>query len=173
MANIDSTTVANLEATPNSVADAALLYGKKRVALETIDVLAAHNDNDTYALFPLPLDCRVSHIYVGSAGITGGTDYNVGAYTIVDNDIGVAIDDNLFADAISLAAAGLLDATLDTGSGINATNYKQKLWQQLGYASIEAAREANPTNQVYVVATGVTVGTADGTAFVQIEYVVE
>lgn len=176
MANNDSTIVTNLEATPSTVADASLLYGKTRVLVETFEVAAADNDADTYTLYPVSLDARIDDLQVFNDAITGGTDYDIGFYKITDNDLGAVIDADKLIDGQTMASArtvwtsvlGLGTSALDLG-----TEAAEKVWELCGYATIDAAREANPNNQVYIVITANTVGTAAGSLSVKTVLTVE
>lgn len=175
MANNDSTIVTNLEATPSSVANAADLYGKQRVMVETFEVAAADNNGDTYTFFPVALDARIDDLQVVNDAISGGTDYDFGFYKITDNELGAAIDADILVDGQSMASARnvwtsvlfLGTAAMDQGA------VKQRLWEILGYSSITAAREANQTNQVYMVCTANTVGSAAGTLSAKLTITVE
>lgn len=175
MANNDSTIVTNLEATPSVVADASALYGKTRVLVETFEIAVADNDGDTYTFFPVSLDARVDDLQIVNDAITGGTDYDFGFYKITDNNLGVAIDADILMDGQTMASArASWTSVLFAGtSAMDQGAVGQKVWQICGYASIDAAREANPTNQVYMVCTANTVGTADGTLSAKLTITVE
>lgn len=176
MANNDSTIVANLEATPNVMADASELGGKQRALVATYEVLAADSDGDTYTMFPVSLDARVDDLQVVNDAITGGTDYDVGFYSITDNDLGAVIStgDNLVDGQSMATARNVWTSLLFLGTNaMDQSAVAQKVWQICGYASLDAARDANQTNQVYLVVTANTVGTATGTLSVKLQVTVE
>lgn len=175
MANNDSTIVTNLEATPSVMADASALYGKPRILVETFEVAAADNDGDTYTFFPVSLDARIDDLEIVNDAITGGTDYDFGFYKITDGDLGDAIDADILMDGQTMASARTTwTSVLFLGTAAeDQGDVGDKLWQMLGYASIDAAREANPTNQVYMVCTANTVGTAAGTLSAKLTITVE
>lgn len=175
MANIDSTTVAGLEAVPSSVANSSTLYGRKRTMVEVISVLAAHNDADTYTVLPVPLEARVDDLLIANAAITGGTDYDFGFYQITDNDLGAAIDADILADGASMASArNSYESIIYTGgSSASRSDAKKAVWELCGYADITAARRANQTGQVYLVVTANTVGSADGDFAVRLDISVD
>jgi len=175
MANNDSTTVQNLEAVPSVVASSATLYGRKRTLVETVEIAAADNDGDTYTMFPVPLDARIDDLLVTHDAITGGTDYDAGFYQITDNNLGAAIDADILFDGQTLATArGVWTSLLFAGTNaMDQSAVKQLVWEICGYASIEAARLANQTNQVYLVFTANTVGTATGTLSARLDISVE
>lgn len=175
MANNDSTIVTNLEATPSVAADVAELYGKQRSLVETFEVAAADNDGDTYTFFPVSLDARVDDLQIVNDAITGGTDYDFGFYKITDGDLGAAIDADILMDGQTMASArSVWTSVLFLGtSAMDQGAVGQKVWEILGYASIDAAREANQTNQVYFVCTANTVGTATGTLSAKLTITVE
>lgn len=174
MANNNSTTVTNLEATPSVVADVSIIYSRKRDMVEVFEIAAADNDGDTYTFFPVSLDARISDAFICNDVVTGGTDFDLGFYKITDNSLGAVIDADIVADGLSLTSARGWTSVLTSGSSsLDIPNVKQKLWQILGYASIDAAREANPTGQVYFVATANTVGTASGSFAAKLELAVD
>lgn len=175
MANNDSTIVTNLEAEPRVVADAFEYYGKQRILVETFEIAAADNDNDTYTFFPVPLDARIDDLQIVNDAITAGTDYDFGFYKITSNNLGAVIDADILADGIDCSSArAVWTSILFTGTGAaDQGAVGQKLWQFLGYSSITAARAANQTNQVYFVATANTVGSAAGTLSAKLMITVE
>lgn len=175
MANNDSTTVTNLEATPAVIASSATLRGKVRALVESVEVASGDGDGDTYTMFPVPLEARIDDIKVMNDAITGGTDYDAGFYRITTNNLGAEIDKDILFDGQSMASAraswtSLIcagTAALDQGA------VKSLVWQHCGYASLSAARDANPTGEVYLVITANTVGSADGTLSVKLDITVE
>lgn len=175
MANNDSTTVTNLEATPAVLGDSSQLYGKMRVMEETFEIAAADNDGDTYTFFPVPLDARIVDVEIVNDAITGGTDYDFGFYKITDNDLGAAIDADIMADGVDVTSARwswssvLFSGTSAKDQGAVA----DKLWADLGYDDLAAARLAAGGNQVYFVCTANTVGTAAGTLSIKMTLAVE
>lgn len=175
MANNDSTTVTNLEAEPNSVANSFQIYGKQRVLVETFEIAAADDDADTYTFFPVPLDARIDDLQIVNDAITAGTDYDFGFYKITANNLGAVIDADILADGIDCSSArAVWTSILYTGTGAaDQGSVGQRLWQYLGYASITAARAANQTNQVYMVVTANTVGSAAGTLSAKLIITVE
>ena len=175
MANNDSTTVTNLEATPSSVGSSAFMYGKTRVMTETFEIAAADNDGDTYTFFPVPLDACILDLEVVNDAITGGTDYDFGFYLITDNDLGAVIDVDILVDGATMASArAAWTSLLFSGTGAKDQGaVTTKLWEDLGYATITAAREATGSNQVYMVMTANTVGSVAGTVSARLTIGVE
>ena len=175
MANHDSTIVTNLEATPSSVADVSQLYGKTRVLTETFEIEVADIDTDTFTFFPVSLDARIDDLLILNDAITGGTDFDFGFYKITDNDLGDPIDADILADGVDMSSARTTwNSALFWGSSSkDQATVKNKLWQDLGYSSITAAREANPEGMVYMVMTANTVGSAAGTISAKLEITVE
>jgi hypothetical protein len=175
MANNNSTTIANREATPPEVANADTLYGKKRVLVETIEIDAADNDGDTYAMLPVMLDYRIDDIKVLNDAITGGTDLDIGLYAVKDGTLGAVVDADIYADGISVATArNVATSVLGSGAGSrDKANSKNRVWADAGYADVSAGRDATENNELYLVVTANTVGTASGTLVVQVEVTVE
>ena len=175
MANTNSTTVTNFEATPMVVADASTSYASTRVYVETFEVLAADNDGQTYTCFPVSLDARVDDLLVTCDAITGGSDYDFGFYKITDGALGAAIDADIITDGANLSSALTAWNSLygEGTSSVDIPDVKKKLWDLLGYADLDAARTANPTNQVYFVVTANTVGTVTASLGVKLIVSVE
>lgn len=175
MANNDSTTVTNLEATPAVVGNSHQLYGKTRVMVETFEVDAADNDGDTYTFFPVPLDAAIVDLEIVNDAITGGTDYDFGFYLITDNDLGAVKDADILMDGQSMASArASWTSVLFAGTGAKDQGaIDTKLWEDLGYGSITEAREAAGRNEVYMVMTANTVGSATGTVSAKLTISVE
>ena len=175
MANHDSPIVTNLEATPNVAAPAAELYGKQRTLVETFEIEAADNNGDTFTLYPVSLSARIDDVEYCNDSVTGGTDYDLGFYKITDGDLGAAIDADILVDGQSLATTrSIWTSVLFLGTNAkDQGSVGNKVWEDCGYASLEAAYDANPSGMVYVVLTANTAGTAAGTISVKTTITVE
>jgi len=160
VANTKSTSIQNFEATPMIKDSVTNQEGRNRTRAETVAVAAADDDNSLYHFFKVNSNDSVKSLKVFNDAITGGTDYNVGLY---DTDGATEVDDNLFADAISLATASTVGVEVRfEASDINTVN--QKIWELLGLSE-------DPQKDYYLTLKGVTVGSAAGDISVIMEYV--
>lgn len=175
MANYNSATITNFEMRPIVLADSPNNAGNIRVKREIASVNASHNNGDTYALFTLPLIAFVDDIQIIHAPITGGTNYDFGVYQITNNSLGAAIDADILADGVNLTSAreewSSIFSNGANSAGVNQIN--QALWQIAGYASYDAAIEANKTGQVYCVMTASTVGSTTADVGVKVLYSID
>ena len=117
--------VANFEATPPVLNNAAELAGVVRTAHGTVELAAGDStDNDIVMLAPIPSNAAVPQLFVGSDTFGGSCTFNVGIY----QTDGTVKDEDVFASSVADAAA-LTDvrfeaADLNTGS--------KKLWELAG-----------------------------------------
>ena len=173
MANVNSTTVANLEATPSVVSSSSFMYGKVRVLQEVFETSGSESADDTVTLFPVALDANILSAYIANDNFTTGT-YDLGFHLITDNAIGAAIDADVIADGqVVTSAKTWTDVTHVGTSAADLANTKQKLWELLGYSSITTAREAAGRNEVYCVLTWKTAPTEALTVAVRLMIGVE
>jgi len=164
MANITSTTLTNLEADPISLASAYHNAGRVHVKSESLAVAVADNNADVWRFFRVKSSDSIKSLQLINTAIVGSTDWNVGLYSI---NGGGDVDENLYADAITLAtAAPAVAPTADGGSpielrfGVAVTavpgDVNNQVWQDLGLSS-------DPGLEYDVCMTGITVGAAVGT----------
>ena len=120
--------VANFEATPPVLNNAAELAGVVRTAHGQVELAAGDStDNDIVMLAPIPSNAAVPQLFIGSDTFGGSCTFNVGIY----QTDGTVKDEDVFASSVADAAA-LTDvrfeaADLDTGS--------KKLWELAGDSS--------------------------------------
>ena len=113
--------VANFEATPPVLNNAAELAGVVRTAHGQVELAAGDStDNDIVMLAPIPSNAAIPQLFVGSDTFGGSCTFNVGIY----QTDGTVKDEDVFASSVADAAA-LTDvrfeaADLNTGS--------KKLW---------------------------------------------
>lgn len=162
MADIDSTTMANLNATPRVRANTAK-GGILKSAIETVEVSTATDAADVIYFFTVPSSASPRALKVWSdAAITSGAG-DIGIYRTAD-DGGAVVDADLFASALAIGG-GLTGADQMFESGIiDEGEVGQPLWQL-------AALSADP-NCYFVVAMTVTTDMgAGGTLSVELQYV--
>ena len=150
--------VANFEATPPVLNNAAELAGVVRTAHGQVELAAGDStDNDIVMLAPIPSNASVPQLFVGSDTFGGSCTFNVGLY----KTNGTVKDEDVFASSVADAAA-LTDvrfeaADLNTGS--------KKLWELAGDST-------DPGGYFYVAITFNATGGTAGTLAWNINYVV-
>ena len=150
--------VANFEATPPVMNNAAELAGVIRTAHGSVELAAGDStDNDIVMLAPIPSNAAVTQLFVGSDTLGGSCTFNVGIY----QTDGTVKDEDVFATSVADEAA-LTDvrfevANLDTSS--------KKLWELAGDSS-------DPGGYFYVAITFNATGGTAGTLAWNINYVV-
>ena len=150
--------VANFEATPPVLNNAAELAGVVRTAHGSVELAAGDStDNDIVMLAPIPSNAAVPQLFVGSDTLGGSCTFNVGLY----KTDGTVKDEDVFASSVADAAA-LTDvryeaADLNTGS--------QKLWELAGDSE-------DPGGYFYVAITFNATGGTAGTLAWNINYIV-
>ena len=150
--------VANFEASPHVMNNAAELGGVLRVAAGTAELLAGDStDNDIVMLAPIPSKASISQLFVGSDTLGGSCTFNVGVY----KTSGVVDDEDCFATAVADAAA-MADVRYEVAT-INTTG--QKLWEIAGYS-------ADPSGYLYIALTFAATGGTAGTVSWNISYAV-
>ena len=150
--------VANFEATPPVLNNAAELAGVVRTAHGSVELAAGDStDNDIVMLAPIPSNAAIAQLFVGADELGGSCQYNVGIY----KTDGTVKDEDVFATAVDVPAA-LADlrfeaADLNTGS--------QKLWELAGDSS-------DPGGYFYIAVTFSATGGTAGTLAWNINYIV-
>ena len=150
--------VANFEATPPVLNNAAELAGVVRTAHGQVELAAGDStDNDIVMLAPIPSNASVPQLFIDSDTFGGSCTFNVGIY----QTDGTVKDEDVFASSVADAAA-LTDvrfeaADLNTGS--------KKLWELAGDST-------DPGGYFYVAITFNATGGTAGTLAWNINYVV-
>lgn len=164
MATVNTLTdiVTNLDATPKVMNGLHLMGGVLREQVGTVEIAAADSDNSVYRVGRVHSSWRVSEIKRFNDAITSGSDYNVGLHAIAE-DGGAAVDDNLFADAVSLASASAVGVN-DVFEALGVENIEKRVWEALGLSS-------DPGLWYDVTYTGISVGSGAGTLSAQVRYV--
>jgi len=150
--------VANFEASPQVLNNAAELHGVVRVAQGTVELAAGDStDNDIVMLAPIPTNASIPQLFVGSDTLGGSCTFNVGLYT----SAGVVKDEDCFATSVADEAA-LADVRHEVA---NLTTTGQKVWELAGDSS-------DPGGYYYVAITFNATGGTAGTLSWNISYVV-
>lgn len=160
VANTKSTIVTNADATPPVPTDARICNGHVLQQAGYVEVLAADDDNSVYRFHRLPSNARIASVKVMNDVITGGTDFNIGIFQTAENG-GAAVDDNLIADALDLSSARNFPTEIYTA--VAEENREKQLWELLGLSS-------DPKRMYDLAAIGITVGSAAGTIFCEVQF---
>lgn len=160
MADVDSTTIANLAATPR-VRPETIKNGILKSATETLEVSTSVDATHVLRFFVVPSSAspRELRVWADSAITSGAMD--IGVY---DFDSGDAVDADLFASALAVGS-GLTGADQMFESGIiDEGEVGKPLWELAGLSS--------DPNALYVVAGTVTTEMgAAGTISLELRYV--
>ena len=158
MTTLNTDLVANFEASPQVLNNAAELHGVLRVAQGTVELAAGDStDNDIVMLAPIPTNASIPQLFVGSDTLGGSCTFNVGLYT----SAGVVKDEDCFATSVADEAA-LADVRHEVA---NLTTTGQKVWELAGDSS-------DPGGYYYVAITFNATGGTAGTLSWNISYVV-
>lgn len=161
--NTKSNAVTNGDATPKVMNNSYIDGGMLREKVGFDEVAAADDDTSVYRFVRVSSGARISSIEILNDAITGGTDYDVGLHETEANG-GAAVDANLFADAIDIAAGNTawLDVTFEA---LNIDKIEKRVWEALGLTE-------DPGTEYDVTMTGSTVGTGAGTIAMRVRFVV-
>lgn len=157
----NTTLITNFERTPQVLADAQYFDSKVHNSKATIELAAADNDGDIFALIMVHSSWSLTDIQVINDAITAGTDFNIGLYS-QDGGVITDADENCYADAVDMSTARtpwtsvkheILDQAL----------VNQQAWQDAGVA-------ADPNAWYYLCLHAITIGTAAGTISVSVSH---
>lgn len=158
MTTKNSTLVANYEAIPVVMNDAALLSGVIRIAQGNVALATTDTGNaDIVMLAPIPSQAVVTSIKVGSDGLGGSCTYDIGIYT----EKAAIKDIDIYATSVADGAA--IAELRYEALGLETTG--QKL-------HITAGDDVDPGGFYYIAATFDAAGGGAGDMAFLIEYVV-
>ncbi len=150
--------VANFEASPQDLNNAAELHGVIRTANGTVELASGDSDdNDIVMLAPIPSNASVPNLFIGSDTLGGSCTFNVGIYTTA----GVVKDEDVFASTVADAAA-MTDVRFEAA---NIDTAGKKMYELAGDSS-------DPGGYYYIAATMAADGQTAGTMSFNISYVV-
>ena len=158
MTTKNSTLIANYEASPIVMNDAALLSGSVRIAQGNIALAAGDTGNaDIVMLAPIPSQAVVTSIQVGSDALGGSCTYDIGIYT----SAGAVKDSDIFATSVADGAA--IAELRYEALGLETTG--QRL-------HVQAGDTVDPGGYYYIAATFDAAGGSAGDMAFMIQYVV-
>ena len=163
VANTKSTAISNAdESQPRVQSQSWIERGQLIVAVGTLEVAAADDNNSVYRLARVPSGARIHRIELLTDAITGGTDYNLGLYKTAING-GAVVDDNLFGDALDLSSGNTVPVEV-TFDQLDKADIEKRVWTLLGLS-------ADPHTEYDLALIGITAGTGAGTISLRLEYV--
>ena len=158
MTTKNSTLIANYEASPIVMNDAALLSGSVRIAPGNVALEAGDTGNaDIVMLAPIPSQAVVTSIQVGSDALGGSCTYDIGIYT----SAGAVKDIDIFATSVADGAA--IAELRYEALGLETTG--QRL-------HVQAGDTVDPGGYYYIAATFDAAGGSAGDMAFMIQYVV-
>lgn len=123
-------------------------------------IASGNDDGSVYRICRVPSNARVMSIRLFTAGVTGGTAYEVGLYLSAG---GAVKDADCYASAVNVTSAMAGTEVAFEARAITAS--RNKAWQDAGDSS-------DPGGYYDLALTGTTVGSADATILVQVAYLV-
>ena len=138
--------------------------GQVRELAITFEVAAADSDGSIYKLARIPANAVITKAELNCDAIAGSTDWDLGFY---DDDEATAVDADILADGVDINAGAALGSEvnmLGNGSTYGVDDIGKKVWEILG-KTISNKKEG------YILAlTANTVGSADGTVSLRLQY---
>lgn len=162
VANTKATAVSNADATPVVITPAYLAGGSVKERRGVVEVAAADDDGSVYRVARIRSSDVISDILLANDAISVGAAYNVGLYKTAAAG-GAAVDDNLFASLVDLAAASPFRSVMLEATATNLDKTEKRVWELLGLTE-------DPVLEYDLALTGATAGTAAATLAVIVRY---
>lgn len=165
MANVNSTWLTNVSASPKVLTDSNKSVGTVRSAKSAATVSATQPANDTIRLVRVPSNARIDAVLLTTGDATTAGAINIGIWQTVENG-GAVVDADLFASALALTGGPFTrsDQTWESGEYTYAESCKP-LWEVLGLSS-DPGREYDVVAQVSTSFDG-----AGTTMVLEVQYV--
>jgi hypothetical protein len=133
--NRNSSTIANLVATPRVINKPALAGGMAQIRHGLITSAADDSSGAIGRFFRLPSNAIVSSLRYSGADASSAGAIDIGIYQTADNG-GAVVDADFFASAFALTAGPDSNTELINESGeLTLAEQMQPLWQALGLSS--------------------------------------
>lgn len=169
VANTKSTAISNADATPVVNNNRSNVRAPCYIAVETLEVAAADDDNSVYRFFRLPSNAVIYSIEILNDAIAGATAYHCGIWDTAANG-GAVVDADVFASSVDINAGttAWLELRFEaaTTGPIEYADYE--LWRLLDLGAATYAQD--PQKEFDLCLQGATVGTAAGTITMRIMY---
>lgn len=155
--------ITNLDASPSVKVDPALLGGRVRLSIDTVELANGDSIGSTYRLARIPSNANISSIRLFCDAITSGAA-DIGLYRTA-TDGGAVVDADCYATAQSIASASAVG--IETAFEVrDIANAQRKVFQDAGLTS-----DPNVFYDVTLTLTAAT--TAAGTVTLRVEYTVD
>ena len=168
MANVNTTLVSNLLASPQVASPSRTLHGSKRVAMGTIALAAGDlSATDTVMLAPIPSNAAIVSIKLFNDDLDSGTTNtcDVGVYSESGGTF-TAQDDDAYASAITTFRGAVAGAGTDVTFEARAIEkHGQAVWEDAGLS-------ADPGGYLFIGLLFDAAGDTGGDLSFTIEYVV-
>lgn len=146
-------------ASPPVIQDVRKSQGRVHQSITTVAVAAADDDDSVYYVLPVHSSWAITSIKVFNDAITSGTGYDVGLYTVEL----AAINDDIYASAISMATARVTDPAELAVEGRDINILGRPVWEDAGATE-------DPFLWYLLALTADTVGSAAGDITVVVQY---
>lgn len=135
----------------------------KKIIRQLVTIASADSDGSIYRVAKLPALAIITNVKYLNTEITAGSDYDLGIYGV---DGGAIKDKDVLDDGLSFTTAVTAAAPKQGLTNVAIANRLKKLYELAGDAT------GSYPGQYDIALTANTVGTADGTVFVEIEYII-
>jgi hypothetical protein len=147
--NTKSAPLVAADSDPQEITHSYEANGIVRSSCGAVEVAAADDDGSVYRIARLPSNARLIGRTIKNDAIAGGSDYDIGLYTVDD---GAVVDADILDDGLSMTAAG---GAFDDFSAIPPEKINDRLWELAGETT-------DPGGQYDICLTANTVGTVAG-----------
>lgn len=142
--------------------------GVKKIR-KLVSIASGNDDGSKKLICQLPANAILLDIKVRNSAITAGSDFDIGLYDAVDFG-GAVIDKDMFADGLDLSSARARGSEVSGISALSLANGTKRVYELANAAASRSLSSGERT--VYdLVLTANTVGTADGSVEVDVEFI--
>lgn len=157
----------NADVVAGKLAIPALINGDDGRAVKSVAAIAAADDDASiYRVFRVNANMIPYDVVVTNTAVTGGTDYDIGIYDVLDGPTSGAVKDaDALADGLSVASARAEGSGISGLSAVTVANSEKRLWELAGDS------EADHPAEYDIAITANTAGTAAGSVGVKALFV--
>lgn len=160
--NTKSTNVSNADSTPVKRTKALLAGGRLRSIVAQVEVASGDDDTSVYRIARVWSGWSIRSIKKFTDAITSGTSYDFGLYETAENG-GAVVDADAYASGVDLSSADVAGGEV-AYEARNIDNMGEQVWQ-------DAGKTADTKRWYDLCLLANTVGSANGTIAVEIQYV--
>ncbi|NCD16506.1 MAG: hypothetical protein EOL91_04180 [Actinobacteria bacterium] len=135
----------------------------KKTIQQLVSVAAADSDGSIYRIAKLPASAVILDVRYMNSAITAGTDYDLGLYGV---DGGAVVDKDILDDGLSFTVAATAAALKQGLTNVAIADRLDQLYELAGDST------GSYPGQYDIALTANTVGSADGTVYVEIDYII-